>query len=185
MIPIENERSFEWYFRRYRAATGRSTLTIPSFCTRVTRMTLIAPTSNSGLIEEKLTSTMIGGFYDVYNGLGYGYLESNYANALELEFKSRGLSVAREIGVAVVYKGETVGRYRADMIVNGKVLVEVKSAAALSIADHKQVSNYLRATGLPIALLFHFGPKPAFHRTIQTRTEKIPFERSASSAQSA
>jgi GxxExxY protein len=146
-------------------------------------MTLITPDTAIVLLEKELTSVMIGGFYEVYNGLGYGFLENNYRNALALEYQARGLSVAREVGVAVRYKGHLVGRYRADMIVEGKVLVEVKCSVALSPPDHKQVANYLRATGVPIALLFHFGPKPAFHRSILSNTQQIP-SKSASSESS-
>lgn len=118
------------------------------------------------LIEERLTRVVIGAFYDVYNALGFGFLEQVYASALEREIAARGLRVAREASVIVRYKGAAVGAQRLDMVVDDKLVVEVKSALKLHPEAWRQVYSYLRATNLEVALLLHFGPEPKFHRVV-------------------
>jgi GxxExxY protein len=113
--------------------------------------------------HKDLTYGILGAFFKVYNTLGYGFLESVYSRAMAHELAKRGLHVDRERLFEVAYDGVSVGHYRADQLVNGLVLVEVKAAAQLGDADRRQVLNYLRATGLEVALLLHFGPK-AFHQ---------------------
>ena len=116
------------------------------------------------LIEEALTYSVIGAFFDVYNTLGFGFLEHLYVRALERELVVRGHAVAREVGVRVWYKGEELGNQRIDMIVDGKLIVETKATYELHKAAQRQVYNYLRATNLEVGLLLHFGPKPKFYR---------------------
>ena len=118
------------------------------------------------LLEEQLTREIIGAYYEVYNVLGYGFLESVYAKALEQELRARGLRVERETWVNVYYKGECVGVFRADMLVEGRVVVENKATATLSSNDRDQLRNYLRGSVLEVGLLLHFGPRPAFQRVI-------------------
>lgn len=120
------------------------------------------------LFEEALTRRIIGAFYDVYNALGYGFLESVYASALEYEIVSRGLQVVREAGAEVLYKGRTVGLFRADLLVESRVVVELKACRKLDPAHPAQVINCLRATDLEVGLLLHFGPRPGFQRFIAT-----------------
>jgi GxxExxY protein len=116
------------------------------------------------LVEEDLTREIIAAFYTVYNALGYGFLESVYANALALELRLRNLKVLREVPVEVLYMGQRVGFYRMDQVVEGKVLIEIKSTTTIGDADRRQIFNYLKASPLLVGLLFHFGPKPAFER---------------------
>lgn len=118
------------------------------------------------LIEEELTHSIIGAFFEVYNTLGFGFLEHLYVLALEMELRDRGHQVAREVGIMVKYKGVELGYQRIDMIIDNKVLVETKSTPELHQAAGRQVFNYLRATNLEVGLLLHFGIKPKFHRTI-------------------
>jgi GxxExxY protein len=120
------------------------------------------------LFEEALTRKIIGAFYDVYNALGYGFLESVYANALAREIVSRGLHVVREAGAEVLYKGEVVGNFRIDLLVESRVVVELKACEKLDKSHHAQLINYLRATDLEVGLLLHFGPRPTFERFIAT-----------------
>jgi GxxExxY protein len=120
------------------------------------------------LFEEALTRRIIGAFYDVYNALGYGFLESVYRTALEREIVERGLHVVREAGAEVRYKGAVVGVFRADLLVESRVVVELKSCRRLEPAHPAQLMNYLRATDLEVGLLLHFGPRPAFQRFIAT-----------------
>lgn len=95
---------------------------------------------NSGLIEEKLTGAIINSFFYVYNQLGYGFLESIYAEALARTLVKRGHTVAREVPVVVYFDGEAVGLQRVDMIVDGRVIVELKSTHDLAVEsspDHE------------------------------------------------
>jgi GxxExxY protein len=118
------------------------------------------------LIEEELTHSVIGAFYEVYNILGFGFLEHLYVMALERELRDRGHHVAREVAVRVLYKGAELGTQRIDMIVDHRLLIETKSTPELHQGASRQVYNYLRATDLEVGLLLHFGPRPKFYRTI-------------------
>jgi GxxExxY protein len=120
------------------------------------------------LVEKELSYEIVGAFYTVYNALGYGFLESVYANALSVKLEMRKLKVQREVPVDVLYEGRCVGRYRMDMLVEGRVLIETKASAAVGASDNRQLFNYLRASKLPIALLLHFGPKPFYKRLVWT-----------------
>ncbi len=120
------------------------------------------------LLHSELTEQVIGGFYAVYNDLGYGYLEAPYANALAVELGARGLVVKREVPVRIVYRGVPVGYYRYDMLVNGQIIVEVKANIALSNADHRQLLNYLKAGNIEVGLLVNFGPEAKYVRKVNT-----------------
>ena len=121
-----------------------------------------------GLIEKGLTGSIIDAFFEVYNILGFGYLEEIYAKALERELMSRGHKVLREVSIRVVYKGYLVGLQRIDMLVDDKVLVETKSTFELPFTAQRQVLNYLQATSIEVGLLLHFGPEPRFYRFVST-----------------
>ena len=118
------------------------------------------------LVEEALTRSVIGAFYDVYNTLGYGFNESLYVKALMRELVARGHRVHREVFVVVMYKGERLGHQRIDMIVDDKLVVETKSTERIPQSSLRQLFSYLRATRLEVGLLLHFGPDPRFHRQI-------------------
>lgn len=124
------------------------------------------------LIHEVLTESVIGAFYEVYNVLDYGFLEHVYTSALERELRSRGHSVAREVGVTVMYKGQELCSQRLDMVVDDRLVVEVKSSALLPVATKRQLYGYLRATKIEVGLVLHFGPEPRFHRLILTNNRK-------------
>ena len=124
------------------------------------------------LIERDLTNDIIGAFFEVYNRLGFGFLEFIYSLALERELRARNHSVGREVPVDVYYKGELLASQRVDMIVDGKVVVEIKSAAALPPTAPRQTMNYLRASDLEVALLLHFGPDARFERFVHSRRHK-------------
>jgi GxxExxY protein len=135
------------------------------------------------LIYEELTRSIIGAFYEVYNILGFGFLEHIYKMALERELRARGHHVAREVGVRVMYKGEELSHQRLDMIVDGKIVVEIKSTVDLHKSARRQVYNYLKSTNLEVGLLLHFGPKAAFYREIRSNPKNFSAE-SAESAES-
>jgi GxxExxY protein len=124
------------------------------------------------LFEEDLTRSVIGAFYEVYNTLGFGFLEHVYAAALERELRERGHDVGREVSVVIYYKGVELARQRLDMVVDGKLVVEIKSTYELHKAAPRQVYSYLRATDMEVGLLLHFGPRPAFFRLTFTNDRK-------------
>ncbi|HMF88180.1 MAG TPA: GxxExxY protein, partial [Gemmatimonadaceae bacterium] len=126
------------------------------------------------LFEERLTHSVIGAFFDVYNTLGFGFLEHIYVMALERELLARKHRVAREVAVQVSYKGHPLAEQRLDMIVDGKLVVEVKSTHQLHKAANRQVYNYLRSTSLEIGLLLHFGPEARIQRVIYRNQKKNP-----------
>ena len=126
--------------------------------------------SDTQLVDEQLTHSVIGAFYDVYNALGYGFLEQVYTSALERELLARGHVVGREVYVPVIYKGDEISRQRIDMIIDQRLVVEAKATQELHKAAKRQVYNYLRATRLQVGLLLHFGPEPCFYRLDSGRT---------------
>lgn len=122
--------------------------------------------------EKELTGQIIKDFYTVYNTLGYGYLESVYQNAIMLELIDSGLKVEAEKAIAVHYNGHVVGTFAADLVVEGRVIVELKAKESLNGADEAQLTNYLRATEIEIGLLFNFGRSPEFKRKYFSNTNK-------------
>jgi GxxExxY protein len=139
----------------------------------MTRMTTKRPDTGTPqrsphrvLVEEDLTRAVIGAYYEVYNTLAYGFLESVYSRALYLELGRRGLKVAREVSVDVYYKGDQVGFFRADMLVESRVVLEIKATSAVTPADRQQLLNCLRCSKLEVGLLLHFGPRPSFQRVV-------------------
>jgi GxxExxY protein len=125
------------------------------------------------MLYEETTNSIISSFYAVYDVLGYGFLEAVYCNALAIEFEARGLKFIREAPIDIYYKGARVGHYRADFLVEDKIVVEVKAARALVEADRAQTVNCLRGSKNEVALLLHFGPKPAFKRIFFENSRKL------------
>jgi GxxExxY protein len=123
---------------------------------------------DDNLLERKTTASIIGAFYEVYNRLGYGFLEHIYSLALESELVERGHSVKREVTVTVSYKGKPLSTQRLDMVVDDKVVVENKSTSVLPPFTRRQTLNYLRASTLEVGLILHFGPSAKFYRVVQT-----------------
>ena len=127
------------------------------------------PVMNSppvGLKHSELTDKIIGVFYDVYNELGYGFLESTYAEALAMALDESGLSIAREVPVPVWFRGKKVGQYFADVLVDDVVMLELKAARTLESAHEAQLLHYLRATNVEVGLLLNFGLRPQFRRLL-------------------
>jgi GxxExxY protein len=141
--------------------------------------------SKIGLIEESLTQSVIGAFFEVYNTIGYGFLEHLYCMALERELMERDHAVAREVSVAVTYKGHHLGTQRIDMIVDDRLIVETKATAQLPPFAQRQLFNYLKATRLEVGLLLHFGPTPRFYRQVARNNFSVVSVRSGSSVESA
>ncbi|MFC1762315.1 GxxExxY protein [Planctomycetota bacterium] len=106
---------------------------------------------------NSITESTIGCAYTVSNTLGHGFLEKVYENALAHELSKKGLQTQKQVPIKVTYEGICVGDYQADILVNGKILLEIKAQQNLSAAHMAQCMNYLKATGLKICLLINFG----------------------------
>jgi GxxExxY protein len=124
------------------------------------------------MIEEELTGQIIKVFYKVYNSLGYGFIEQIYHNAMILELSSSGLKVETEKPIAVYYEGRIVGTFSADLVVEEKVILELKAKERIHEAHEEQLINYLRATLVEIGLLLNFGKTPEFKRKFFSNKNK-------------
>ncbi len=113
-----------------------------------------------------LTSRVISCFYKVYNTLGFGFLEKIYENAMKIELEKAGFSVERQKQIKVYYDGNIVGEYYADLIIEGKIIIELKAAESLIKEHELQLINYLKSTKIEIGLLLNFGKKPEIRRKI-------------------
>jgi GxxExxY protein len=122
--------------------------------------------------HQHLTKALIGIYYDVYNELGYGFLEKVYQNAMLIELKSRGYQVESQKKINVFYKKQIVGDYFPDIIVNNSVIIELKCVEYLVEAHECQLLNYLKATDCEVGLLLNFGKDPKFKRKIFTNEFK-------------
>ncbi len=116
--------------------------------------------------NKNLTEKIIKIFYKAYNNLGYGFLEKVYENAMMIEFKRIGIPVVSQFAIKVVYESEVIGEYFADILVDNKVIVEIKAAKSLAVENEAQLLNYLKATDIEVGLLLNFGPKPDFKRKV-------------------
>ena len=123
-------------------------------------------TSPNGLKHAGLTDKVIGVFYDVYNELGYGFLESTYAEAMVMALEDAGLTAEREVSVPVWFRGRKAGQYFADLLVEGTVLLELKTARSHDSSHEAQLLHYLRATEIEVGLLLNFGVRPQFRRLL-------------------
>ena len=124
------------------------------------------------MLHEELTFQIINAFYTVYNTLGYGFLEKVYENSLAHELKKRGLKVDQQVPICVFYDGVLMGEYFADILVEGRIILELKTADNISSQHKAQLLNYLKATEVEVGLLLNFGPEPKFSRKIFTNDRK-------------
>ena len=123
-------------------------------------------------IHKELTDKIIEAFYNVYNELGFGFLENVYQNALYFELINNRLKVEAQKAIKVHYQNRIVGNYRADLIVNDAVILELKAVEYLVEEHELQLINYLKATNIEIGLLLNFGKKPEIRRKIFTNDRK-------------
>ncbi len=131
--------------------------------------------------HDALTDQIIRVFYDVYNELGYGFLESIYREAMRLVLSQNGLSVAVEYPIQVSFRGTAIGLFKADLIVDQSVLIELKTCEQLLQQHQSQTLNYLKSTSIEVALLMNFGPTPRFKRLVLDNSRKHPRNQSAPS----
>jgi GxxExxY protein len=135
--------------------------------------------TNEKYMHSELTSKIINCYYKVYNALGYGFTEKVYERALIIELKSAGFTIKNQAMLKVYYANQVVGEYFADLIIDDKVILELKAADVLISEFEAQLDNYLRATEMEVGLLMNFGPKPevrrrVFHNHLKKSFPKLP-----------
>ena len=123
--------------------------------------------------HRNITNLVLKSFYKVYNTLGYGFLERVYENALLIELRKQGLSARKQESIKVYYEEEVVGDYFADIIVNEKVILELKASKSLCEEHEAQLINYLKATNIEVGLLLNFGLQPQFERKLFDNEYKV------------
>jgi len=118
-----------------------------------------------GMLHEELTGKILEASFEVIRELGAGFLEGVYQNALLVALRQKGIKAEPRVPLLVRFRGEVVGEYFADLLVEGKVIVELKAVKALAPEHQAQVINYLKATGIEVGLLINFGnPKLEYRR---------------------
>jgi GxxExxY protein len=129
-------------------------------------------TDQRGLKRGELTERIIAVFYEVYNELGHGFLESVYEEAMAIALVQAGMNVERQYPLKVIFRGRVVGDFRADLIVEHAVILELKAATTIDSSHEAQSLNYLRATEIEVGLLLNFGAKPQFKRMVFDNSRK-------------
>ncbi|SEG30584.1 GxxExxY protein [Flavobacterium urumqiense] len=124
------------------------------------------------LKHKELTDGILKTFYEVYNELGYGFLEKVYQNSMYIELKNKGYKVEAQNKIKVYYKGTEVGEYYADLIVENLIILELKAVDYIVKDFENQILNYLRSTDCEVGLLLNFGKKPEFRRKIFENNRK-------------
>jgi GxxExxY protein len=147
-------------------------------------MTTIMSPSQKSILHDDLTDKILGVYYQVYNELGYGFLESVYEAAMRIALQAAGLTVVTQVSVPVWFRGQQIGDFRADILINGLVLVELKAARTIDGTHEAQLLNYLRATSIEVGLILNFGAKPQFRRLAFANDRKSPPGRAISATTS-
>jgi GxxExxY protein len=127
-----------------------------------------------GLKHSDLTEKLIGIFFSIHNELGHGFLECVYEQAFSVALAESGIFFERQVAVPVWFHGKQIGQFRADLLVDRKVIVELKTGREIDSAWEKQLLNYLRATDIEVGLLFNFGPSAQFRRYAFENDRKNP-----------
>jgi len=123
--------------------------------------------------HEYLSDQIIQIFYQVYNELGYGFLERVYQNAFYIALKQAGFEVEAHRKIKVWFRGVEVGEYFADLIVNNLIIIELKATETLVDEHEAQLVHYLRGTDIEVGLLLNFGKKPQIKRKVYDNNLKI------------
>lgn len=119
------------------------------------------------IVEKELSYTIVGAALEVHNELGFGFHEDVYARSMAIVLAERGLHVLREVPISVLFRGVEVGKHRLDLLVEHRIIVEVKSMERLPRLFCKQVRNYLSATDKELGLLINFGESVETHRILR------------------
>ena len=118
------------------------------------------------LLHGEITDGILTCFYRAGNRMGHGFLESVYQNVMYIELTEHGFTVRSKVRLPVRYAGRIVGDFEADLVVDGKVIIEVKAGRAIDSSAVAQTINYLRASDLEVGLVLNFGPKLEFQRVV-------------------
>ncbi len=124
------------------------------------------------MLHDEITSRIIASFYRVYRVLGYGFLEKVYERAMVIDLRTGKVHIDQQVGIKVYYNGQIVGNYYADLLAEGKVIIELKAVDVLAEEHELQLINYLKATDIEVGLLLNFGPRPQVIRKIFTNDRK-------------
>ena len=127
-----------------------------------------------GLKHKEVTERLIGIFFNIYNELGHGFLECVYEQAFSVVLAENNIFFERQIAIPVWFHRIQIGEFRADLLVDKKVLIELKTGRDIDSAWEKQLLNYLRATDIEVGLLFNFGPTAQFRRYVFENDKKNP-----------
>jgi GxxExxY protein len=136
------------------------------------------------LLHSEVTEAILGGFYAVGRQMGHGFLESVYQAAMFLELTDRGIRVRANVQLPVRYKGRIVGDFKTDLIVEDRVIVEVKAMRAIEPSAEAQLLNYLRASDVEVGLILNFGPRLEFRRRVLENARKVSAAPTTSSSSS-
>lgn len=124
------------------------------------------------VLHKELTDRIIGVFYGVYNELGYGFVESVYEKAMLVALEEANIPVQGQVPMEVFFRGRSVGTFRADLVVEEKVILELKTSQTIEVSHERQLLNYLRSTPCEVGLLLNFGEKPQFKRFVYSNEKK-------------
>jgi len=126
--------------------------------------------------HRELSKKIIGVFYEVYNELGHGFIESVYHKSMVIALKTAGLEVRSPVVIPVFFRNHRIGDFEGDVLVDGSILLELKAVRTLDSSHQAQLLNYLRATDIEVGLLLNFGVKPEFKRLVfdnQRKAERL------------
>lgn len=124
------------------------------------------------LLHKEISKPILQVFYDVYNHLGYGFLEKVYQNAMYFELKSQGYKVEAQKQIKVYFKNQLVGEFYADLLIEDTIIVELKACEYLISSHVAQLMNYLKAIQIEVGLVLNFGETPDFKRLVYTNNRK-------------
>jgi GxxExxY protein len=136
------------------------------------KLLILQHTASRDFKHAEVTEKIIGVFFQVFNELGFGFLECVYEQAMAIALAEAGLDVKRQISIPVWFRGQQIGDFKADMLIERNVLLELKAVRTIDLAFEKQLLNYLRATDIEVGLLLNFGHKPEFRRLVFENTRK-------------
>lgn len=128
---------------------------------------------NDVLIPQELIDIILTQFYRIYNDLGYGFLERVYQNALYFALVDAGLKCEAEKPIKIYHDGRIVGDYRADLLVEDSVILELKACEELNPAHEAQLINYLKSTKIEVGYLLNYGKKAKFSRKVYSNNRKF------------
>ena len=126
------------------------------------------------LKHKEVTDIVLKSFYDVYNELGHGFLESIYEKAMCIVLEQNGIGVESQKEISVYFQGQVIGNFRADIVVNDLIILELKAVHQIAPTHEAQLINYLKATSIEVGMLLNFGEKPTFKRMAFDNQRKNP-----------